>query len=175
MEIIVFGIFFAIYLAVKIYTTDHETRADKDRLAMVEGIELFQKKDFENAFNYFDKAVKANKKSAVALGYRGLCNLQFENYYTAIYDLTQSMQFDNTLYEFQLGKGRAHYALNEWQDALIMFDKAVWYSQRKNVDALRWRAITLLKINKKQKAKADLELAQSLGDKEATRLLLQLP
>jgi tetratricopeptide (TPR) repeat protein len=174
MEIIVFGIFFAIYLTVKIYTTDHETRADKDRLTMAEGIELFQKKDFENAFNYFDEAIKINPKSAIALGYRGLCNLQFENYHTAIYDLTQSMQFDNTLYDFQMGKGRAHYELEEWQEALIMFDKAVWYSQRKNVDALRCRAIVLLKINKKQKAKADLVLAQSLGDEDAARLLLKL-
>ncbi len=174
MEIIVFGIFFAIYLTVKVYTTDHETRADKDRLLMTEGIELFQGGDFDNAFKYFDKAVKNDPKSAIALGYRGLCNLYFQNYHTSIYDLTQSMKFDNTLYEFQIGKGQAHYELDEWQDALIMFDKAVWYSRRKNVDALRWRAIVLLKINKVPKAKADLELAKKLGDKEAALLLSKI-
>ncbi len=171
MEIIVFGIFFAIYLTVKIYTTDHETRSDKDRLAMAEGIAMFQNNDFENAFRYFDSAVKTNAKSAIALGFRGLCNLEFENYHTAVYDLTQSMKFDNTLYEFQLGRGRAHYELEEWQEALVQLDKAVWYSHRKNADALRWRATVLLKINQKSKAKTDLEMASKLGDEESARLL----
>ncbi len=174
MEIIVFGIFFAIYLTVKIYTTDHETRSDKDRLAMAKGIELFQNNDFDNAFHYFDNAVKNNSKSAIALGYRGLCNLEFKNYHTAVYDLTQSMKFDNTLYEFQLGRGRAHYELEEWQDALIQLDKAVWYSHRKNTDALRWRAIVLLRINKKLKAKTDLEMATKLGDEASARLLAKI-
>ena len=174
MEIIVFGVFFAIYLTVKIYTTDHETPADKDRLTMAEGITYFQNNDFERAFFYFDSAIKNNSKSAIALGYRGLCNLKFENYHTAIYDLTQSMKFDNTLYEFQLGRGRAHYELEEWQEALVQLDKAVWYSHRKNIDALRWRAIVLLKIDKKQKAKSDLEMAMKLGDEESARLLAKI-
>ena len=129
MEICLVVLLFIPYLFVKYFLTDHETKAEKDLARFAEGVQLVQQNQCEAAFQYFDKAVKANHKSAVAYAYRGKCHLHEENYYSALYDFSQALSFDNTLAECYLDKGRAHLALQEYEDAFREFDKAVWFFQ----------------------------------------------
>lgn len=126
-------------LVLKYYLTDHDTATDKDRKRYAEGIELFDAHDYDTAFAYFDQMVKENRKSSIAYTYRGKCHLKQENLHSALYDFTEALSFDTTLSEVHLEKGKILYQLEEYNDAFLSFDKAVWFSRGKNTDALHWR------------------------------------
>jgi tetratricopeptide (TPR) repeat protein len=128
-------------LVLQYYRTDHDTPADKDRKRYAEGIALFEAGNYAVAFTYFNQAVKENRKSAIAYTYRGKCHLMDEKLHSALYDFTQALSFDTTLSEVHLEKGKVLYQLEEFNDAFLSFDKAVWFSRGKNADALHWRSI----------------------------------
>ncbi len=175
MEICLVVLLFIPYLFLKYYLTDHETKAEKDLARFAEGIWLMSENRFEEAFRYFDESVKANPKSAVAYAYRGKCNLHDENYYSAVYDLTQALSFDNTLSESYLDKGIAHYALQEFEEAFREFDKAVWFFRNESPDALRMRGLARLRLDQFTQSERDLRRAMELGDEDARFVLSQAP
>lgn len=121
------------------YFTDHETVMDKDRKRYAQGIALFESGNTTAAYTYFDQKVKENRKSALTYLYRGKCNLKDGNLYSALYDFTEALSFDNTLVEVHLEKGLIHFQLEEYKDAFLSFDKAVWFSRGTNDEALLWR------------------------------------
>jgi tetratricopeptide (TPR) repeat protein len=175
MEIILIVLLFIPYLILRYWLEDHDTQADKDRVRYREGINLLQVGESEKAFQYFDQAVKANPKSAVAYAYRGKCNLRDENYYSALYDLCQAISFDNTLADCYLDKGQAHMALQEFPEAFREFDKAVWFFRNKNADALRWRGLSRLRMQQIVQSERDFLRAFELGDEGSGYILSQAP
>ncbi|RDB03147.1 tetratricopeptide repeat protein [Runella aurantiaca] len=129
------------------YLTDHDTPIDKDRKRFAEGIALFESGDYTAAYAYFDQKIKENRKSALAYEYRGKCNLEDGNLYSALYDFTEALSFDNTLVEVHLKKGLVHYELGEWNNAYLSLDKAVWFSRGENADALHWRTVVYQQLH----------------------------
>lgn len=134
-------------LALKYYLTDHDTATDKDRKRYAAGISLFEAGDYTSAHTYFDQKIQENRKSAIAYAYRGKCNRQADNLYSALYDFTEALTFDNTLTDVHLEKGMVLYQMEEYHEAFLSFDKAVWFSRGKNTDALHWRSLTNQKLN----------------------------
>lgn len=175
MEICLVVLLFIPYLFLKYYLTDHDTKAEKDLVRFAEGIWLMSEHRFEEAFRYFDESVKANPKSAVAYAYRGKCNLHDENYFSAIYDISQALSFDNTLSDCYLDKGKAHYALQEFEEAFREFDKAVWFFRNQNPYALRMRGLARLRIDQFTQSERDLQRAAELGDEDSVLILSQSP
>jgi tetratricopeptide (TPR) repeat protein len=175
MEISLLLLLFIPYLVIKYHLTDHDTPAEKDFKRFQEGVELYQRQQFEEAFGYFTQQVKQYPKSAVAYAYRGKCNLHDENYYSAIYDLTQSLSFDNTLAETYLDLGKAYLALKDYPGAFREFDRAVWFFHNTNADAIRLRGLCRLRMHQFQQSARDLHRALELGDEEARFLLTQPP
>ncbi|MFN4147488.1 MAG: tetratricopeptide repeat protein [Runella sp.] len=135
------------YFVIRYYLTDHETPYDKDKKRYAEGITLFEKGDFEKAFDYFNQKLKENRKSALAYTYRGRCHAKADNLYSALYDFTEALSYDNTLHEVHLEKGIIHFHLEEYQEALKAFEKAVWFSRKSNAEAVRWQAIAAQKCH----------------------------
>jgi tetratricopeptide (TPR) repeat protein len=175
MEIALVVLLFIPYLIIKYYTTDHDTPAEKDRKRFQEGIQFYDSKNFEEAFYYFDQQVKAFPKSAVAYGYRGKCNLRDENYYSAVYDLSQAISYDNTLAECYLDKGKSHYALQEFKEAFKEFDKAVWFFRNSNPEAVKSRGLARLRMQQFVQSERDFVRAVELGDEDARFILSQAP
>lgn len=149
------------------YTTDHDTPADKDRKQFREGIELLAARQYDEALTYFSLLIQKYPKSAVAYCYRGQANFRLNNYYSAIYDLTQSTTLDNTIAECYFFKGLAYFELGEYPTAFLELDKAVWHTRSLDADALRWRALARLPLGQAEQALQDLEKAVSLGDENA--------
>ncbi len=175
MEIFLGLLLFIPYLVLKYYMTDHETKAEKDLVRFAEGIQHFKNGETELAFAYFDQKVKANRKSAVAYAFRGRCNLLHENYYSAIYDLSEAISFDNTLADCYLDKGKAHMALEEFKEAFLEFDKAVWFFRNDSADALRLRGLSRLRMQQFSQSERDLIRAAELGDEHSRFILTQAP
>lgn len=175
MEISLVVLLFIPYLFLKYYLTDHETKAEKDLARFAEGIWLMSENRYEEAFRYFDESVKTFPKSAVAYAYRGKCNFKDENYFSAVYDFQQALSFDNTLSECYLDKGKAHYALQEFEEAFREFDKAVWFFRNEGADALRLRGLARLRLDQFAQSERDLRRAAELGDEDARIVLSQAP
>lgn len=175
MEICLIVLLFIPYLILKYYLTDHETKAEKDSARFAEGIKIFRSKDFEAAFAYFDQQVKLYPKSAIAYAYRGKCNAQDENYFSALYDLAQALSFDNTLAECYIDKGKVHLALLEFKDAFREFDKAVWFYRNENPEAIRLRGLARLRMQQFVQSERDFLRAVELGDEDSRFILSQAP
>ncbi|GAB3496104.1 hypothetical protein GCM10027341_14380 [Spirosoma knui] len=175
MEVALLGLLFVLYLTIRYFVTDHDTPADKDRNRFRKGIDLVQKRNFFEAHRYFDEAVRQYPKSAIAYAYRGKCQLAQENYYSALYDLTQAVNRDNTLADCYLDRGIAYYRIDEFQNAFREFDKAVWHFRDEKPDAYRWRALARIQVRQLPQAESDLRRAVSLGDENSFHLLRQPP
>ena len=175
MEVVALSLLFTIYLIIRYFLVDHDTSADKDRKRFRRGIELVNNRDFDEAHRYFDDAVRQHPKSAIAYAYRGKCHLVQENYFSAIYDLTQAINLDNTLADCYLDRGIAYYNTSEFQSAFREFDKAVWHFRDEKPDAYRWRALARIQVRQLPQAENDLRRAVALGDENSFHLLLQPP
>ncbi len=163
------------YFIVRYYLADHDTPTDKERKRLTEGIALFEQQEYTKAYAYFDRRIKEYRKSAIAYAYRGKCNLHDNNLYSAVYDFSQALSFDNTLSDVHLHKGIAHYELKEFETAFLSFDKAVWFSRGEEPRSLRWRALARLKLHQLSQAEKDLSKAVELGDENAAYVLSQPP
>ncbi len=175
MEVVLLSLLFVIYMTIRYYLMDHDTSADKDRKRFQKGIELVENRDFTEAHHYFDEAIQQYPKSAITYAYRGKCQLIQENYFSAIYDLTQAINRDNTLADCYLDRGIAFYHTAEYQQAFREFDKAVWYFHDDQPDAYRWRALARIQVRQLPQAENDLRRAVALGDENSFHLLLQPP
>ncbi|GAB4013184.1 DUF3808 domain-containing protein [Spirosoma sp. KCTC 42546] len=175
MEVVGLGLLFGIYLTIRYFMVDHDTVSDKDRKRFKKGIELVQNRNSTEAYSYFDDAVRQYPKSAIAYAYRGKCQLAQENYYSAIYDLTEAISRDNTLAECYLDRGIALYYTNEFQQAFREFDKAVWFYRDEQPDAYRWRALARIQLRQLPQAENDLRRAVLLGDENSFHILLLPP
>lgn len=174
MELALLSLLLIPYLVLKYYLSDHDTAIEKDLKRFKEGIELLQLKEINRAFRFFDEQIKLYPKSAVAYAYRGKCSFEQKNYYSALFDLSQAISFDNTHFDFYLDKGKIHQELKEYELAFKEFDKAVWHSHNTNPDTLRLRGKCRIFLKQYKEAIDDFQLAVELGDEESTYLLRQL-
>ncbi len=175
MEIALLSLLFVLYMTIRYYLMDHDTPSEKDQKRFEKGIDLIANRQFELAQIYFDEAVRQHPKSAVAYAYRGKCHLAQENFYSAIYDLTQAISRDNTLAYCYLDRGISFYQIEEYAGAFREFDKAVWHFRDEQPDAYRWRALARIQIRQLPQAENDLRRAVLLGDENSIHLLLQPP
>ncbi|HLL97099.1 MAG TPA: hypothetical protein VK404_19150, partial [Spirosoma sp.] len=95
MEIALLSLLFVLYLTIRFYLMDHDTPSEKDQKRFKKGIDMVTRRQLDQAYLYFDDAVRQHPKSAVAYAYRGKCHLAQENFYSALYDLTQAISRDN--------------------------------------------------------------------------------
>ena len=133
------------------------------------------RREMEEAHRYFDEAVRQHPKSALAYACRGKCQLAQQNHFSAIYDLTQALNRDNTLADCYLDRGIAYQQTEQFTEAFREFDKAVWFFRDEKPDAYRWRALARIQLRQLPQAENDLRRAVALGDENSFHILLQPP
>lgn len=148
---------------------------DRERKKLAEGIALFEQKKIGEAFLFFDQRIKTGEKSAIAFLYRGLCHARHDNLNSALYDLTTSLSYDNSVVEVYLGRGKIYLSLGENDKAAKEFERAVFYSKEKQPDILRYRGVALMGKGQYFQAARYLSKAAELGDEEANHMLMAPP
>ncbi len=167
MEVFILFVLFLGCLFVKALLFKPNDPTSRDEKKFKEGIQLVKAKRYEEGFKYFNKALKDNPSSGLAYAYRGRCNLCLNDLFAAIYDTTEALAYDHCLEDAYLVKGIALFELEMYKDALIEFDKAVWYA-RTNGESYRWRALCRAKLGMTDKAYEDFAKAIELGDEHAS-------
>lgn len=175
MEIAVVIPFLLIYLAIRYYTSDHETSAEKDIRHFQEGITLFQNARFDEAYRYFSEILAVNPKSATAYYYKGKTCLALGNTHSALYNFDQALSFDSSQTGCYIEKARLLLAEKEYRSAFKEFDKAVWFSHGKDPSILRERGLARLSVRLYRQASEDFARAVELGDEESCNILMQPP
>ncbi|MES2730699.1 MAG: hypothetical protein V4714_03090 [Bacteroidota bacterium] len=171
METLLLFLLFIPYMLIRYLFADHETQAEKDTKRYQEGVRLVLNKKYAEASRYFDKVLKEKPNCAIAYAYRGKCNLHLDNLYSCVFDCTRASSLDGTLAESYLNKGKALYQLEEYAQAFLEFDKAVWYF-RNSAEAFRWRALARIRLSQAYtRVEEDFLKAIGLGDEEAAHYL----
>jgi tetratricopeptide (TPR) repeat protein len=166
MEVFALFILFLGCLFIKAVLFKPNDPTSRDEKKYKEGIDLVNTKRYEEAFHYFNEALKVNAASGLAYAYRGKCNLYLNDLFAAIYDSTEALAYDHCIADAYLVKGTALFELEMYKEAYLEFDKAVWYARR-NGEAYRWRALCSAKLGLTEKIHADFAKAIELGDEHA--------
>jgi len=143
----------------------------RDIEKLAEGETLLSEKKYMEAQFFFTKKLKLFPKSSKAYYFRGKANLQLENYFSALYDIEQSISFDNTVAERFFLKGKILFKLEEFDKAFLEFDKADWFYRGGNAETLRWRGMSRYLIGQVENAIIDFKRAVELGDEDADYIL----
>ena len=143
----------------------------RDIEKLAEGEVLLSEKKYLEAQFFFTEKLKSFPKSPKAYFYRGKVNLLLENYFSALYDIEQSISFDNTVAECFVLKGKILYKLEEFDKAFLEFDKADWFYRSGNAETLRWRGMSRYMIGQVENAIVDFNRAVELGDEDADYIL----
>lgn len=143
----------------------------RDLEKLGEGELLLSEKKYSEAQTFFTEKLKHFPKSSKAYFYRGKANLLLENYFSALYDIEQSISFDNTVPDYFVLKGKILYKLEDFDKAFLEFDKADWFYRSGNAETLRWRGMSRYLIGQVENAILDFKRAVELGDEDADYIL----
>lgn len=143
----------------------------RDSEKLGEGEIMLAEKRYAEAQLFFTQKLVNFPKSSKAYFLRGKANLQLENCYSALYDIEQSISYDNTVAEFFVLKGKILYKLEDYDRAFLEFDKADWFYRSGNAETLRWRGMSRYLIGQVENAILDFKRAVELGDEDADYIL----
>ncbi len=147
-----------------------ESSVSKQMRKHKEGIEMLRLRNFESAFHYFDSLIDMEPQNALAYAMRGRCYLEMGKNENALIDAAKSISLDNTFSHPYLTKGRALYTMGMLHEAVLEFEKAVWYS-RNDPEGYRWRGLVHCRLGYHVHGESDLKKAVELGDENAQYML----
>ncbi len=174
MYVLIVPVALVIFIAFS-YVIGSRSPLDKERRKYRAGITLFQTRDYDAAFTWFDAAIRQDRRSCIPYLYRGKCHLRNENLNSALYDLTQALTYDNSLADAYVERGRVYLAMHNIERAHEDFDRAFLYSFGRDPVVLRYRGMTFLQKHLYFQAAKDLRKAAELGDEDACHQLMQPP
>ncbi len=173
MEVLLIGFVFVGYIMIRLMLGHHLTQTFKDTKKFQSGIDLVNEEKYTEAIQYFDNVLTKKPESAVAWLYKAKSNYVLGNMYETIYDCDKVANYDYSLSDCYLIKGKALYALEEYQDAHDEFARAVWFFTDK-AEPYRWKGMCNLQLQKKEDAKTDFRRAIGFEDEDANYYLLKM-
>lgn len=127
-----------------------------------QGNACFHGKEYRQAIEHYDKAIRLNPKNAIAYGNRALAHLYLNEYNEAIEDNNIAVSLDPKYAGAFRNRGYAYAQLGQHQQAIYDYGKATELDPNDAV-AYRNRAISYRKLGKPELAEADEAKARELG------------
>jgi len=161
MEAIILLFFFVIYVLFRVLFAEKSSE-ERDNLRFSEGVVMLQNKNWVGAEKYFASTVVTHPKSAMAWTSLGICHFYQSEMLMAQVCFEKAIALDNLALTFFF-RGKIAYQEHNFKQALIEFNKAIWY-KRKDAVAYRWKANTLLALGEQEQAIKCFRDAVKLGD-----------
>jgi tetratricopeptide (TPR) repeat protein len=171
VEAVVLIFFFIIYIVIRLLFSG-KTQLEKDALSYSVGMKAFTNKEYEEARSFFTGVVAAQPRSVLAWALLGSSYYHQNDLETALACLEKACHIDN-LAQAYLYKGRIYLDRKEYKQALIEFNKAVWYD-RNLADAYRYKGITLVAAGEEAQGIKAFKEAVNKGDELSKALLLSV-
>ncbi|EAY26406.1 tetratricopeptide repeat protein [Microscilla marina] len=167
------GIYFIIptvYIGIRLMLGHHITNTMRENEEYKRGIELVDQERYQEALRFFDAVLSHHPKSAVAWAHKAWCNFAMDNLHEAMYNCDKAINYDYSLSDCYLIKGKALFALEEYQLAHEEFAKAVWHFKDKAVP-YRLKGRCNYHLGNYDEAKVDFQRAIRYHDEDANYLL----
>jgi tetratricopeptide (TPR) repeat protein len=171
MEAVAVMLFLIIYAGLLLAFGAHKTPLMRDEKRYQTGIRLVENQKYTEALVYFDNVLQKKPNSALAWSYKAECHWAMKEYYQCIVACNRALRIDYSVRDCYLFRGVANYELEEWEDALADFEKAVWHFREKHPEAFKYRGLTHYQLGHYEKASQDYARAFALGDEEAYYLM----
>ena len=137
---------------------------------MEAGRQYVQKGNYKKALKCFTKAIELDPNAADAYHERGQVYYELQEYAAVIADSEKALHIRPDIKHAYFNIAISHYRLDKYAASIQNFDKMIaLYPQ--DFEALYWRGMAYMKVNKMKEACADWELSRQLGNGAATNLL----
>jgi tetratricopeptide (TPR) repeat protein len=131
---------------------------------LAKGQQAMYNKNYEQAIDAFNEAIKINDKNANAYYNRGLAYLFSQVFEKAYYDFSRAIELDTTLADAYNNRGYCLFINGNFADASLDFDKAIQLDP-KFEEAYINRGSNNIDLGKTDAAISDLKKAISFNDK----------
>ncbi|MCY7356481.1 MAG: hypothetical protein LH609_03260 [Rudanella sp.] len=146
------------------YYADFSTKAEKERLQLQPGIDLYNTNRLEVARSYFSQKIQERPQWSIAYLYRARCLREMGDTEAALEDLRVGESYDNTVAEIHTEIGRILYDKRDYEAAFPEFDKAVFHSPGQESMPYYWRGLTRQQLGQSAEAQHDLDQATTLNE-----------
>jgi tetratricopeptide (TPR) repeat protein len=170
MEAVALIFVFVLYIMARLLFSG-KTALEKDAQRFETGLSHIVGRRYPEALDYFGTAVNQQPRSALAWTMLGISQYHCGDLDTAGACLYKACQIDNLSLAF-LYKGKIAYDLGIYDQALIEFNKAIWFD-RKLAEAHRLKANCLDKMGQYDLAITSYRDAVVLGDEISNGYLMQ--
>lgn len=171
MEAVALIFLFVLYIAIRLLFTG-KTQLERDAMRFQEGMQLVEQKAYPKARAYFAKTVVGESRSVLAWTMLGVSHYHEGDVESAQLCLDKACSIDNLALAF-FYKGRIAFDGQDFERALIEFDKAVWFD-RKMALAYRYKGLTLQQLQLQDQALLVFRAAVQLGDEISHATLQRL-
>jgi tetratricopeptide (TPR) repeat protein len=168
LEAVVLIFFFIIYIVIRLLFSG-KTQLEKDALSFQQGLNAFNNKNYEAARSYFTGIVATQPRSVLAWTILGSSYFHLNDFETSMACLEKACHIDN-LAQTYFYKGRIYFEQKNFKQALVEFNKAVWFD-RKLAIAYRFKGLTFILLSEEQNGIQALKDAVSYGDELSIPLL----
>ena len=134
-----------------------------------EGKTAFEAQKYDEAINYFDKAIANDPNNAEAYAYRGRAKRDID-LKSSIDDCTKAIDLNPSLCQAYYGRGNAESISKKFDEAIKDFNKAIELNP-KFAEAYASRGITKYYAGDKAGAIEDLKKAGELGFNKAYEMI----
>jgi tetratricopeptide (TPR) repeat protein len=169
LELLVVVTFFGYIYYLRNYA-DLRSKSEKEEAEFSSGVEMYKSGRFDEAYEYFDKKVREKPKSCIAYLYRGLTQKGKGNVNEAFNDIQTAVSLDDEAYKAHLEFGKLYMDANDFENALLKFNKAIIKAEETSPEAYQWRGQAYLKLNRPAEAQEDfttekriIEQAENIG------------
>ncbi|MBD2353999.1 tetratricopeptide repeat protein [Tolypothrix sp. FACHB-123] len=131
------------------------------KLLYLQGVDKYEKGDYQGAIKDFNQALEINPKDAKAYNARGDAFYQLKDYQKAQLDASKAIQFNSKDANAYYDRGFSHYQLGKYKEAIADYTKAIQLNA-KNPYAYYGRGLAHVELKDPQKAMADFNKAIAL-------------
>jgi tetratricopeptide (TPR) repeat protein len=170
MEAVALVFLFIIYIVIRVLFSG-KTVLERDAERFDIGMRHHSAREYYEGIQYFGEKVRQHPRSALAWTMLGTCYYHANDYLSALSCLEKAVQIDN-LGQAYLYKGRISLHFEDYPQALIEFNKALWFD-RSLAQAHRYRGHTLIGMGKNEEAVAAFRAGVALGDEHCNIFLQQ--
>jgi tetratricopeptide (TPR) repeat protein len=150
------------YIVYLRYYADFSTKAEKERVQLQAGIDLYNTNQLGAARHYFSQKIEENPAWSIAYLYRARCLRELGDTDAALSDLRTGESYDDTVTDIHVEIGRILYEKREFEAAFAEFDKAVFHSQGQASMPYYWRGLSRQQLGQSTDSQDDLERATTL-------------
>ena len=130
-----------------------------------------QTDDCDGAMPHLNKVLEMGQADGLTYGFLGYCNIQYENYSSAMSAYAMARLFEPDKNNWKIGLAQASMQAKKYQDAIVILDELI-KQDPENPSLLMLQVNAYLAIDDQESTLATLEILSRLGASTGTSLLL---